>query len=317
LPPTIQRTWGVVYKQWSTWSREDPEAQLLLEMLEDLGDALSRRIHTGANIEEAKKTFQKWNSRSSVKHTERSSMRTELREALSTMDTAVLDSILPPGTLAGGPWPSNVYLVGKSEELMPKSITLSDTARIRSFQGPSLHLKDIPLDEAAMKALSTLPKLKSLVLVKCRYPEDWNDATFGLLTDLRKLVFYGGNRAPLPGFLLDRLPDNPSLRILELIMADFLHHRDCYENLGRMRQLTILNLARTMTLEKTPVLSGARELMMKALTTLITQGDLIELNLAWCTVFTPVDLRILAEGLAKKGGHLILAEKEIERGLDE
>jgi hypothetical protein len=314
LPPIIQRTWGVVYKQWSKWSNEDPEAQLLLEMLQDLGESFSRRVRPGADIEGAKRTFQKWNSLPSVKHTERSTLRRELREALTTMDAAVLDSIMKPGSPAGSPWPQNVYQVETGEELMPRGITFDDLTKVRSFQGSSLHLNKILLDETATSALLAPPRLKSLALIKCGYPEDWNDATFGLISGLRKLVFYGGNRAGAPGFRLEQLPHCSSLRILELIMADFLHHRECYESLGMMRQLTILNLARTMTVEKTPVLPGARDLMMKTLNTLIDHGDLIELNLAWCTVFTTQDLRSLSDKLARKGGHLIIAPREIDKG---
>jgi hypothetical protein len=49
---------------------------------------------------------------------------------------------------------------------------------------------------------------------------------------------------------------------------------------------------------------------MRALKELITHGDLIELNLAWCSELSRIDLLILAEALSKKGGHLIISEKQ-------
>jgi hypothetical protein len=60
MPPTIQRTWGVFFNQWSEWSNNDPGAQLLLEMLEDLGKALSaKQLQPGVKVEQARKTFTK------------------------------------------------------------------------------------------------------------------------------------------------------------------------------------------------------------------------------------------------------------------
>ncbi len=93
-------------------------------------------------------------------------------------------------------------------------------------------------------------------------------------------------------------------------MADFLHHTECYENLGQMYQLTTLNLARTMTLEKARIdEQNPLELMKRALVSLITKGDLVELNVAYCSLFLRNDLIFLAGALAEKNGRLIISSE--------
>ncbi len=315
VPPTIQRTWNVFFKQWSTWSREDPNAQLLLEMLQDLGEAVNShefgRLASSDNVQEARQIHKKWNERATVKHTERDEMHEELSVALTLVDGALLASITThrPRRPDEGEWPSNVYISGQSKETDYKAVTCKNTSDIKAHRGPSLQLEKMILDDATLSALKAHPKLKSLIFRGCQYPSDWNDTTLAQL-ELRKLVFYACNKSSWPVSRLASIQACASLRILELVMADFLHDVECYENLSKMRQLTTLNISRTMTLEKAKLESqNALELMMKALTSLIDHGDLIELNVAYCSSFMRNDLLKLAEGLAKKGGRLIISSE--------
>ncbi|AGC42276.1 hypothetical protein MYSTI_00927 [Myxococcus stipitatus DSM 14675] len=304
MPPTIQRTWGVLFNQWSEWSNKDPAAQLLLEMLADLGDAVERGSRDGAALEQAKQTFSKWNSRGTVKHDERDRMQAELVQALENLDNATLCSTCERGKALVEVFPAgNVYLAGKMP--LPEIDFIKAASGIESFQGTKLGLKDVLLDAEVMDRLFRHDQVKSLCLLKCGYPENWDDFTLSLLPRLRKLVFYGAHASAAPGFMLDGLRRITTLRILEFIMADFLHHEDCYESLGQMYQLTTLSLARTLTREKSA--GWEREVAMNVLKRLIKHGDLVELNLAWCSIFSEVDLKLLADELQKKGGHLIVS----------
>ena len=313
MPPTIQRTWGVFFHQWSKLSREDPGAQLLLEMLQDLGDAVGSkefgRLASPESVERAGQIHEDWNGRSTVRHTERDAMLADLREAMELVDGALLASTTThrPRQSSEGDWPDNVFIADKSIETNYKAHTCTSTSAIKAHRGPSLQLHEMTLDEATLSALKAHPKLKSLIFRSCKYPSDWNDKALAEL-GLRKLVFYACNKASLPASRLAAIQACESLRILELIMADFVHDETCYANLGKMHQLSVLNISRTMTLEKA-TLDGqnALELMMKALMSLIEKGDLIELNVAYSSSFMRNDLLKLATGLDKKGGRLIIS----------
>ncbi|MCE9666355.1 hypothetical protein LY474_00900 [Myxococcus stipitatus] len=308
MPPTIQRTWGVFFNQWSRWSYDDPEAQLLLEMLSDLGQAVDSRNRDEADPQEARQVFRSWNGRGTVKHGERDLMRRELVAALDSLGESTLDSIFDRPTTPLADFSSrNVYL---SEPLRLPEAVIKPGGTIPST-GTTLCLQRHTLNEAVLEDLTRNQRLRSLHLVKCQYPEDWDDTSFQALTGLRKLVFYSAHGAGAPRGRLAGVARLSSLRILELIMADFLHHPECYEQLATMTQLTTLDLARTLTHEKTK--SWEKDVAFQTLQTLIRTGDLVELNLAWCSAFTRMDLQVLAKALAWKGGRLLVGNRDRQR----
>ncbi|WP_342378700.1 hypothetical protein NVS55_04825 [Myxococcus stipitatus] len=307
MPPTIQRTWGVLFNQWSEWSSKDPAAQLLLEMLADLGVAVEAGVGGGDALEQAKRTFAKWNNRATVRHDERDAMQVELVQALENLDNATLCSICERGKVLEERFPAgNVHLAGKMP--IPNIAFIKEASKVEGFSGTNLGLREVILDSALMDRVFKHDQVKSICFLKCTYPESWDDFTLGLLPRQRRLIFYGAHASGAPGFMLDGLRRITSLRILEFIMADFVHHEDCYESLRQMYQLTTLSLARTLTREK----SGGweRDAAMSMLLHLIKHGDLVELNLAWCSIFTDGDYMRLANELKRKGGHLIVSESK-------
>ena len=159
-------------------------------------------------------------------------------------------------------------------------------------------LKRTQLAQANLQVLATT--YEKLNLVHCTFEDEVSSRDFcgGALQDLR--IYSPTSFLMIDG--MEELSKLQSLRKLELIRADFVNDETklCYAAIGKMKQLTYLNLDRTITHEKAPgdyfyKRVGDREIrqvseldpsVMEALASLLQHGNLKTMSLQWCTALS-------------------------------
>ncbi|HEY8957307.1 hypothetical protein [Chitinophaga sp.] len=162
----------------------------------------------------------------------------------------------------------------------------------------------------------------TLNLIKPVFPDNWSSDIFLRFKSLNTLIINNTQTATPPKDRLAGLLQLP-LKRLELIRAEFMDEA-CYSNLGKMRGLDNLSLARTITKEKSPGASttvsssdGKRELrnvtelageVLGALKSLMENG-LKTLDLRWCSALTDENKKALKELAERHKVALTLTEK--------
>lgn len=162
----------------------------------------------------------------------------------------------------------------------------------------------------------------TLNLLKPVFPNNWSSDIFLRFKSLNTLIINNTQTATPPKDKLAGLLQLP-LKRLELIRAEFMDEA-CYVNLGKMRGLDSLSLARTITKEKSPGKSttvsssdGTRELrnvtelaggVLGALKELMENG-LKELDLRWCSALTGENKEALKAIAEQHKVALVLSEK--------
>lgn len=162
----------------------------------------------------------------------------------------------------------------------------------------------------------------TLNLLKPVFPNNWSSDIFLRFKSLNTLIINNTQTATPPKDKLASLLQLP-LKRLELIRAEFMDEA-CYINLGKMRGLDSLSLARTITKEKSPGESttvsssdGTRELrnvtelaggVLGALKELMENG-LKTLDLRWCSALTDENKRALKAIAEQHKVGLALPEK--------
>jgi hypothetical protein len=180
----------------------------------------------------------------------------------------------------------------------------------------SLRLVRENLSAEDLTQIGTAHNLRDLELTGCSFPDQWSTTVWSNLRSLHTLVIYSPGK---PGRLLDDmagLAALPSLRVLRLVRCDFANTSQGFGNLAAMRNLTYLDLDRTITSEKaaaseesTRLTDDGRQLrhvdsldpaVMRGLLALVQGGRLRRLSVQWCTALTKARLqRLVDEGFLR------------------
>jgi hypothetical protein len=152
--------------------------------------------------------------------------------------------------------------------------------------------------DTIFKSIEWLPQLVEFSLTSCQFPGSWSTRKFSSLRRLQRFTLYNPQGDPsTPEDRLAGLAHASSLREVSLFRCPFAMH--CFDNIASLRQITRLDLTRSLAIEKFP--GESREPAVRALGSLIEAGELRELVLDYCTGLFEADVDRLKKIAENRG----------------
>jgi hypothetical protein len=147
------------------------------------------------------------------------------------------------------------------------------------------------------KGIDWLSQLAKFSLISCKFPSQWSTAKFASLTRLRHFEINNpvSGDPSIPVDNLSGLTRVASLREVKLWRCPFV--MDCFDNIALMRQITTLDLSRSLAIEKFP--NEKRGPAVRALLSLIKAGRLQTLVLDYCSGLYKEDVEQLSAAADK------------------
>jgi len=177
-----------------------------------------------------------------------------------------------------------------------------------------LTLRSETFDANDLLTIGAMTNLIHLDLVNCKFPSQWNSQAFSNLNNLRSLRIYSPNACTLTDQMAG-IAGLANLSILQFVRCDFFNDVNIYATVGAMTNLTVLDLGRTLTKEKSRgtlgpaivtngvVLRNVTQVdpaIMTSLRALIEFGMLRTLDIRWCSGMSTAQIRSLVDlGLAE------------------